>query len=98
MQSELQSLDTATNFIKIAIASNKNFYKTTVPILIDSLIAAGIEKNEIFVFISGCETANHEKVDGITFFYLNHHSFELSPLIEIVERGLNHKYWTRQNM
>ena len=39
--------------IKIAIATNKNFYEKTLPIVINSLIMNGIDKNDIFVFNAG---------------------------------------------
>jgi hypothetical protein len=79
--------------IKIAIATNKNFYKETLPIIINSLLDAGIEKEIINVFNAGFDNEKFEVIDGINHYYLNHNSYEYSPLIEIVEKELVSEYW-----
>jgi hypothetical protein len=60
--------------IKIAIATNKNFYEKTLPIIIPSLLSAGIEKEDIHVFNAGFYEYKKEIIDGITYHYLNHNS------------------------
>lgn len=79
--------------IKIAIATNINFYKHSLPIVLESLLKCGIEKNQIFVFNAGFSEEKTEKIDNITHYYLTHNSYEYSPLIEIVEKELISDYW-----
>jgi acetyltransferase-like isoleucine patch superfamily enzyme len=79
--------------IKIAIATNINFYKHSLPIVLESLVNCGIEKTQIFVFNAGFSEEKTEKIDDITHYYLTHNSYEYSPLIEIVEKELVSDYW-----
>lgn len=79
--------------IKIAIASNKKFYKLSLPILIESLINCGIEKNNIHIFISGFDEYKSTEEEGLYYHYLDHNSYEYSPLIEIVEKEIVSEYW-----
>jgi hypothetical protein len=79
--------------IKIAIATNKNFYEKTLPIIIPSLLECGIDNSDINVFNAGFDYEKSENVGGINYFYLNHNSYEYSPLIEIVEKELESEYW-----
>jgi hypothetical protein len=79
--------------IKIAIASNVNFYKMTLPIIIPSLIENGIEKSDIHVFIAGYNSYRYELNDDIHFHYLDHNSYEYSSLIEICDKQMISKYW-----
>jgi hypothetical protein len=79
--------------IKIAIATNINFYEKTLPILIPSLISVGIKKKDIHVFNSGFNKYEFEIVDEITYHKLNHNSYEYSPLIEISEKKIVSDYW-----
>jgi hypothetical protein len=79
--------------LKIAVASNVHFYEHTLPIIIPSLIERGIEKDDIHIFVAGFDKYNYEQKDGIHFHYLNHNSYEYSPLIEIVDREIESEYW-----
>jgi hypothetical protein len=79
--------------IKIAIATNVNFYKETLPIILESLVESGIEKKNIFVFNAGFDSENFEVIDDVTYYYLNHNSYEYSALIEIVEKQIESEYW-----
>jgi len=79
--------------IKIAIATNKNFYELSLPIVIPSLLEAGIEPKDIFVFNSGFDVFNMRIIDGITHYYLDHNSYEYGPLIEICDKELSSEYW-----
>lgn len=79
--------------IKIAVATNINFYKHSLPILINSLLKSGIDKKDIFIFNSGFPENKSELIDGIQYFYLNQNSYEYSPLIEIVSMELESDYW-----
>ena len=79
--------------IKIAIATNKNFFDKTLPIIIPSLLNVGIDKGDIHIFNAGYDEYKMEVVDGITYHYLNHNSYEYSGLIEISEREIESEYW-----
>lgn len=79
--------------IKIAIATNKNFYEKTLPIIISSLLESGIEKKDIHVFNSGFDDYKMEIIDEITYHFLNHNSYEYGPLIEICEKRIKSEYW-----
>ena len=46
--------------VKIAIGSHKKYYKKTLPIILPSLIYAGIKKTNIIVFIAGEDTSYQE--------------------------------------
>lgn len=79
--------------IKIAVATNINFYKLSLPIIIESLLSSGIEKSQIYIFNAGFTEDKREEIDGITHYYLSHNSYEYSALIEIVEKQLISEYW-----
>jgi len=79
--------------IKIAIATNKNFYEKTLPIIIESLLLGGIDKEDIFVFNAGFEYDKKEIINGITYNYLSYNSYECSALIEICDKEIESEYW-----
>jgi len=79
--------------IKIAIATTKNFSNYTIPIVVKSLLDSGISKEDIFIFNSGFDFEKEETIDGIVNYYLNHNSYEYSPLIHICEKQLESDYW-----
>jgi hypothetical protein len=79
--------------IKIAIASSINFYQKSLHVIIPSLIECGIEKEDIHVFIAGWGSEGRQDNEGMTFYQLEHNSYEYSPLIEIVDKELKADYW-----
>jgi hypothetical protein len=79
--------------INIAIATHKNFLDKTLPILIPSLIQSNIDPKSIYVFVSGCDSSDNKIIEDINYYYLNHNTFELSPLIEIVDKEIESEYW-----
>jgi len=79
--------------IKIAISSNINFSEKSLPIIIPSLLEVGISKEDIYVFINGCDIYENKTQNNINYFYLNYNSYEYTPLIEIVEKELKSEYW-----
>ena len=79
--------------IKIAVASNIKFYKLTLPVIIPSLIDAGINPLYIHVFIAGFPNYRYDIVDGVSYHYLEHNSYEYSPLIEICDKEIVSEYW-----
>lgn len=79
--------------IKIAVASNKNFKDKSLPIVIPSLLKCGIERDNIHVFIGGYNEYKYEIHSEVHFHFLNHNSYEYSPLIEICEKKIKSDYW-----
>jgi hypothetical protein len=79
--------------IKIAVATNKKFFEKSLPIIIPSLLKTGINPIDIHIFNAGYGEYGNEIREGITYHYLNHNSYEYSPLIEIVEREIESEYW-----
>jgi hypothetical protein len=79
--------------IKIAVATNINFYQSTLPIVISSLIESGIERNDIHIFNAGFDKYDYQIIDGIHHHKLDHNSYEYSPLIEIVDKKIESEYW-----
>ena len=79
--------------IKIAVASNINFKDKSLPVLMPTLINAGIEKDDIHVFVGGYNEYKYENHKDVHFHFLDHNSYEYSPLIEICERKLESEYW-----
>lgn len=80
--------------IKIAISSNKNFYKTTYPVIINSLLQSGVPNNDIYFFIGGF---NHYKKipnnENINLYQVNHQSLDFTGLISVLELNLYSDYW-----
>ena len=79
--------------IKIAVASNIKFYKHTIPVILSSLKQAGISSQDIHIFNAGFDQYTTECVEGVTYHYLDHNSYEYSPLIEIVDKKIQSTYW-----
>lgn len=79
--------------IKIAVATNKKFYKHTIPVVTNSLISSGILPRDIHVFNAGYLEYAKEGQGGFTMHYLAHNSYEYSPLIEIVDKEIKSTYW-----
>lgn len=79
--------------IKIAVASNKNFKEKSLPVILPSLLEAGIEKDSIHVFVGGYSEYKYETHHGVHFYELDHNSYEYSPLIEICDKNLESEYW-----
>lgn len=79
--------------IKIAIATNINFCEKTIPVIKQSLLESGIQKSDIFIFNGGFNQREIKVDDEITTIYMDHNSFEYSPLIEIAEHQMISNYW-----
>lgn len=79
--------------INIAIATNIDFYKKTLPIIIPSLLNSGINKEQIHIFCGGCETQEITIYEDYKFYKVEYRSFELTPLIAICEMELKTDYW-----
>lgn len=79
--------------VNIAIATNINFYKKTIPVIVKSLVDAGIDKEYIFIFNGGFDKREEIVENGIKTIFLDHNSFEYAPLIDIAENKLKSDYW-----
>lgn len=79
--------------IKIAVSSNKNFCNSSLPILLPTLEAAGIDKDIVHVFIGGYSEYKCIKNYGYITHYLDHNSYEYAPLIEICDKNIESEYW-----
>lgn len=79
--------------VKIAVASNKNFKDKSLPVLMPTLLEAGIEKESIHVFVGGYDEYKQEVHKDVQFHFLDHNSYEYSPLIEIVDKQMESDYW-----
>ena len=80
--------------IKIAIATNKNFYEKSVPILLNSLIQCSFPLSDIYIFNAGFENEAYKLLPNqINYWELNHNSFEYSALIHIIEKRIESDYW-----
>lgn len=79
--------------INICINSTKNFSEKTIPIIVDSLLKAGIESKNIFVIEGGYDERRVIEKDSYTHIFTNHNSLEYTGLIDIVEYELKSDYW-----
>lgn len=79
--------------MKIAIASNIDFYEKTLPTLLPSLLDAGYTVNDIIIFIGGYSVCDKKELYGCTSYLLDNNTFELTALIGIVENNLQEDYW-----
>lgn len=79
--------------IKIAIGTNKGFFNKTLPIIIPSLLKAGIEPDDIHVFNGGFDTYTYQIIDGIHHHQVDHNSIDYTALIEICDKRIESDYW-----
>ena len=79
--------------IKIGVSSNIKFYKTSLPILLPSLIESGIHHDDIHVFIGGYDEYHKEINEGIHYHFVNHNSLDNTALIEICDKEIESEYW-----
>lgn len=80
--------------MKFCITSSINFYKTTYPKIIDSLIASGVPEKDIYFFIGGYnEYREVENSSDVRIFEVPHNSFDLTSLISVLELGIESDFW-----
>jgi len=79
--------------IKICVNSTKNYSEKTLPIIIPSLINAGIDPGDIFVFEGGYHERSVIKKDTHTLIQTDNNTIDLTGLIDIVENELDSDYW-----
>jgi hypothetical protein len=79
--------------MKIAISSVKKFSPYTLPIIIPSLLKAGIKESEIVIFEGGYYERDIGTYGSIIHIRVAHNSFDYTALIDIVENELESDYW-----
>jgi len=71
------------------INSNKNYYQVTTPILIKSLVASGVKKQNIVVVVGACESEMTKTIDSVEHHMVNHDSVDMTSFIYVVEHDVN---------
>jgi hypothetical protein len=79
--------------LKYCVSTNKHYSKKTLPIIVDSLLKSGISRNQIFIFEGGNQQSSQTKYNAITLIKSRYSSFELTALIEIVNKQITSDYW-----
>lgn len=74
--------------IHIAISSTMSHARSSLPILIPSLIEAGVKTQWIHIFIGGYKSFATAKKKDIRYYFVDHNSFDYTALITITEMGL----------
>lgn len=80
--------------VKFAISSHKNFYETTYPIIVNSLINSGVPKEDIYFFIGGFSSYDQQpNNEEINIYTTDHNSIDFTGLISVVDLNLKADYW-----
>ena len=79
--------------IKFAISSHNLFWKTTYPIVVNSLIESSVPAEDIYFFVGGCHET--KKIEGysVNLYHVDHNSIDFTALISVLELGLKSDYW-----
>lgn len=78
--------------IKICISSTKKYAGQTVPLVTNSLLGVGIAANDIYVFEGG-HTSRQYAFGSFHHYKVDHNSFDMTALIEIVSSDVKSDYW-----
>lgn len=79
--------------IRFCISTCKKFAPHTIPVIIPSLLAAGIKQEEILIVNGGQLVRANTSYKGVPMLLTQQNSFEYTPLIEIVEHSMESPYW-----
>ena len=79
--------------IRFCISTCKKFAPHTIPVIIPSLLAAGIAEEEILIVNGGQTVRTSTNYKGVPMLLTQQNSFEYTPLIEIVEHSMASEYW-----
>ena len=79
--------------IKVAISSVKEYSPMTLPIIVPSLLEAGIEPDDIYIFEGGHYEREETEFLDTHHILVNHNSFDYTALIDIVENEIESEYW-----
>lgn len=79
--------------IRFCISTCKKFAPHTIPVIIPSLLAAGLKPEEILIVNGGQTVRAFTSYKGVPMLLTQQNSFEYTPLIEIVEHSMESPYW-----
>ena len=79
--------------VRFCISTCKKFAPHTIPVIIPSLLAAGIAEEEILIVNGGQTVRTSTNYKGVPMLLTQQNSFEYTPLIEIVEHSMDSEYW-----
>lgn len=79
--------------IRFCISTCKKFAPHTIPVIIPSLLAAGIRQEEILIVNGGQSVRAFTSYKDVPMLLTQQNSFEYTPLIEIVEHAIESPYW-----
>ena len=79
--------------VRFCISTCKKFAPHTIPVIIPSLLAAGIAEEEILIVNGGQTVRTSTNYKGVPMLLTQQNSFEYTPLIEIVEHSMASEYW-----
>jgi hypothetical protein len=76
--------DTSSSEVNIVyvVATCLRFYEKTVPALVKELLAEGIKPSRIKIVVNGCDQDEDKVIDGVSYAFSTHNSWELSALYE----------------
>lgn len=78
--------------IKFTISSNSKFADTTYPVIVDSLLHAGVPQQDIYFFIGGYDKYS-KKDSKVNTYNVPHNSIDFTGLISVIELELESDYW-----
>ena len=77
---------------KFAISSYISFYEKTYPIIIESMLKAGVPPEDIYFFIGGYD--EYEKSDDcVNVWKTNHNSVDFTGLVSVLDLNLKADRW-----
>ncbi len=71
-----------TNGLVYLVATCLKFYEKTMPLILEQLLAEGIERSRIKVVVNGCEADSNRTIDGVDYAFSTHNGWEWSALYE----------------
>ena len=81
------------NLVFVSAQPDVPYFHWQIKVYVHNFIEKGINPNDIHIFNAGFDEYKYEFKNGIHYHFLNHNSYEYSPLIEIVDKQLESEYW-----
>ncbi len=80
--------------LKITISSRKQGHETTYPVLIPSLLAAGVPARDIYFFIGGYDRVHgYITKEGVNCIEVDQNSIDYTGLIAVLDLNIQADYW-----
>jgi hypothetical protein len=80
--------------VRFCISTCQKFAPHTLPVIVPALLQSGVAKENILIVNGGWKTSAETTDDqGVSMLLTPQNSFEYTPLIEIVEHGIESDYW-----